>query len=214
MKFLEAVNLVLRSGGKAAVNSLSDPNEDKGFAMAELVRQRKQVLTNGYIFNTTFEILLPDGDQGGFVPVPVNEVLHITYPDSKRYTERQGPAPNLTQLVFDHGDERTPGSFVTSKVNAIVVRDLTNIEEEDLDFDKIQEKCALWIAKRAASEFYFQINQQGSDVLKAEAEKSKTLFINAQPKRNLNRTTRFWQLLATQAGGQGTFDARTQTNVF
>lgn len=214
MKLLEAVNLVLRDGGKPAVNSLSDPNEDKGFAMAEITRQRKQILTNGYIFNTTYELLQPDGGDDSRVPVPVQGVLNITYPQSKRYTAMTGPAPNETMSVFDVGDGRSVGEFVMSEVQAIVVRDIFRSDDEGQWFDRLPEKCALWIAKRSSEQFFFQQNQGSSDSLRAMAEKAKTLFINSLPKRNINLTTGFWALRSVNSGGAGNFDARTQTNVF
>jgi len=214
LKLLEAVNLVLRDGGKPAVNSLSDPNEDKGFAMAEIGRQRKQILTNGYIFNTTYELLQPDGTDDSRVPVPVQGVLNITYPQSKRYTAVTGPMPNETMSVFDVGDGTSVGEFVLGEVQAIVIRDIFRSDDEGQWFDRLPEKCALWVAKRSSEQFFFQQNQGASDALRAAAEKAKTLFINSLPKRNLNRTTGFWALRATSTGGAGNFDARTQSNVF
>ena len=70
MLLLEAINRVLTSAGQEPIQDLSSTSMEKGKAEETISRARKEILTNGYTFNTDVLDLQPSPSEGGKVAYP------------------------------------------------------------------------------------------------------------------------------------------------
>jgi len=224
MLLQDAINRVLTSAGQEPIQDLSDTSMEKGKAQGAINRARREILTNGYHFNTDVLDLQPDPSEAGRVPYPTgflfvgigsrlskhsrgfSDVRHLSY----RYITN---SKNKQQAFIWDLRER---SFVTSVVtNVVKVFDVFDVSEDGVGFDRIPELCASWIAQEAAAQYFHTVNAGPSSDLLRRVEKAKTKFINKERFSDIHSVSGFRTIEAIGAGGTtSTFDVRTQASLF
>lgn len=221
MNQLEALNRILRSAGHDNTVDLGDQSMERGNATEALNRARKQILSNGYQFNTDVVDLQPDPAHDNKVKYPTgflfvglgerffhlgrsgNEERRLTF----RYTADSDG--KQTGFIWDQRER----AFVTEEVVDVVrVFDVFDSSEEQQGFDRIPQLCAEWIATLAAAEYFHEVNGVSSATLEKRAEKARTRFINKERFADIHSVTGFRTLEAIGHGGTtSSFDVRTQT---
>ena len=202
MKFIDAVNEVLRSGNKAAVNDLDDQSQDLQLAKRVVQSTRTEVLSNGYRFSRRKTTITPD--QNSKVPIPATYLdvvlgkdelsMQVDVSDGKRY-------------VWNH------------KENAWEDEAVEDLEFQfDLDTDNhfalMPYKLAWYITRKAASAFFFEVNKQESPDLIRREVRSQSLWVNSEEFSKIHEVTGFYGLSARGHGPvSGSFDPRTQSQV-
>ncbi len=224
MQLLEAINRVLTSAGQEPVQDLSSTSMEKGKAQETITRARKEILTNGYAFNTDVLDLQPDPAEANRVPYPTgflfvgvgsrlfkhnrasSETRHLSY----RYIANSAGAQQA--FIWDLRDR----SFVTSAVtNVVQVFDVFDADLDGKAFDRIPELCASWIGQEAAAQYFHTVNAGPSADLLRRVEKAKTKFINRERFTDIHNVSGFRTIEAIGAGGTtSSFDVRTQTSLF
>lgn len=200
---------------------LEDQGMERGNVVEALNRARKQILSNGYQFNTDVVDLQPDTNEDNKVNYPTgflfvglgerlfdigksnNEFRRLTYRYTANSQGKQSP------FIWD----RRTGDFVTEEVtNVVRVFDVFDSSETQKGFDRIPELCAEWISTRAAADYFHEVNGVPSTLLEGRAERAKTRFINKEPFANIHAVTGFSTLQAIGHGGStSSFDVRTQS---
>lgn len=202
---------------------LADESMERGNALEALTRARKQILSNGYQFNTDVVDLQPDPEENGKVNYPVGFLFvglgarlfnlgrggHEDRRLSYRYTKNS--KGKQSAFVWNQRDR----SFVTSEVADVVqVSDVFDVSESQKGFDRIPELCAEWIATRAAADYFHEVNGVSSLTLDKRAEQAKTRFINKERFADIHSVTGFRTIEAIGHGGTtSSFDVRTQAHL-
>ncbi len=220
MQLLEAINRVMRSAGQEALTDLSDTSMERGNAEEAINRARKQILTNGYLFNTDIIDLQPDPAESNKVPFPQG-FLYVGLQERLFKFKKSGNETRLLSFRYTENSKGKQQAFVFDlKTAKFVVAEVTEVEqvfdvfvnsEEGKGFERIPDHCAEWIATRAAADYFMEVNGGPSTLLEARAEKSKTLFINKEPFADIHTVSGFRSLEAAGQGGTSTFDVRTQS---
>lgn len=217
VRMLDAINLVLRQVGQGQNNELDESSQDASLAKQAIIRARREVLASGFHFNQNRISLAPGPD--GRVPVDVVALLSVRFKEPN-HSHRLDPTDGKT-YVWNLGLGSTSGEGRPDWVrdvtvhDTVVVVDITNPDTAELDYHRIPELCAQWIAKRAAAEYWYEVHQAVSQTLEAKAERAKTQFQNSIPHRNIGTVTGYSALrLRGNSSPTGTFDARTQSHIF
>lgn len=223
MNLQEAINRVLTSAGQEPIQDLGDTSMEKGKAQEAITRARKEILTNGYAFNTDVLDLQPDPSEGNKVPYPTGflfvgvgsrlfkhnrasaEVRALSF----RYIESSGGAQKA--FIWDLRERE----FVTSEVtNVVQVFDVFDAELDGKAFDRIPELMASWVAQEAAAQYFHTVNAGPSADLLRRVEKAKTKFINRERFSDIHTVSGFRSIEAIGAGGStSSFDVRTQASL-
>jgi len=208
MKMLAAINLVLRQVGQGQNNELDESSQDASLAKEAIIRARREILASGHHFNTDV-ITLAVGAEGR-VAVDVVTFLDVTFKEPK-HTHRYDPVKKATYVW--NTDTKT---WETTEVEDVqVVFDIFNNDEADDDYEVIPGIMALWIAKRAAAEYWYEVHQSPSQTLEAKAERAKTRYQNSVKHTNIHGVTGFSSIrLKGNAAPTGSFDPRTQSHIF
>jgi len=223
MQLLEAINRVISSAGQEPVQDLSSTSMERGKAEDAINRARKEILANGYQFNTDVLDLQPDPAEANKVAYPegflfvglgsrpfkhnrgTSDVRNLSY----RYTanssnKQQAFIWNLRDLFF-----------VTDTVtSAIRVFDVFDNTVEGRNFTRIPELLASWISQEAAAQYFHTVNAGPSADLLRRVEKAKTKFINREKMGDIHTVTGFRTIEAIGQGGTtSTFDVRSQATL-
>lgn len=223
MDLLEALNRVLRGVGKESLNDLDDEDMRRGDAEEVLNRTRKEILANGYDFNTDLVDLQPLPAEGGKVAYPTG-FLFVGFNKRTFNRNRTGTTETIRALSFRHTensdgnqqafifDLNTRTFVVTAVADVCQVFDIFDDADPNNGFDRIPDLMAQWISRKASAEYYYEVNQGPSQTLEAKAAKAMTKFINRHPFSDIHTVTGFRQIEAIGAGGStSTFDVRTQS---
>ena len=224
MELLEAINRVLSSAGQEPVQDLGSTSMEKGKAQDAIDRARKEILTNGYAFNTDVLDLQPDPAEANKVPYPTG-FLFVGV--GSRLFKHNRASAEVRALSFRYianaaGKQQAfiwdlrEREFVTSAVtNVVQVFDVLATSEDNRGFDRIPELCASWIAQEAASQYFHTVNAGPSADLLRRVEKAKTKFINRERFSDIHTVSGFRTIEAIGQGGTtSTFDVRTQASLF
>ena len=207
MDYLEAVNIVLRAAGKPGINDLDVVNDDGEYAKRVISEVRTQVLSNGYGFNSRVMDLSVTAE--GRVEIPLGYLDIRGLPDGvyPQYDEEADPGHTKLFLYDTTNDEW----YATALTEIIVVLDRF---KDDDEFRLIPEKFAYWIARRAAANYWEEINQGPSQSLESKAVRAKTLAMQSREFKTIHGVTGFSALRSVTGGSTGTYDDRTQSHVF
>ena len=200
---------------------LDDESMGRGNAVEALNRARKQILSNGYHFNTDVVDLQPDATEGNKVNYPTGflyvglgdrlfdigrvstETRRLTY----RYTSNT--AGDQAPFIWDERERE----FVTDEVRDVVrVADVFDSSVQQKGFDRIPQMCSEWIATRAAADYFHEVNGVPSGILEARAEKARARFINKERFADIHTASGFRSLESIgRGGGTRALDVRTQS---
>lgn len=222
MDLLEALNRVLRSAGQEPITDLSDQSMERGNAVEAVNRARKQILSNGYAFNTDVVDLQPDSGESNKVNYPTGFLfvglgpprhwdLNLHTDESRRLSYRytNNAQAALAPFIWDLKER----SFVTEEVvNVVQVFDVFDVSVDERGFDRIPQLCAEWVATRAAADYFHEYNGAPSTLLELRAERAKSRFVNRETFADIHTVTGFRSIEAIGRGGStSSFDVRTQT---
>lgn len=168
MQEIEALQLIVRANGQQQPAAVTDANA--AHAKGVLDRERRKILTNGYHFNTdriTIEV-----DANDRVPLS-RDYLKVCFNTYQNLSWRDdGPS----RFVWDvdandwHHDR-------LENVDVVYL----------LDFDRLPEPFARWIADKAALENWYDSNVGADNSrLVRNLRESNALAINSLPPMSLN----------------------------
>lgn len=165
---LEALCLIARANGQQQPAAVTDANA--AHAKGTLDRERRKILTNGYHFNTdrvTLEV-----DSNDRVPLS-RDYLKVCFNTSQNLSWRDDGA---NRFVWDV-DANDWHHQQCDNVDVVSL----------LDFDRLPEHFARWIADKAALENWYDSNvgAENSRLVRTERE-SNALAINSLPPLSLN----------------------------
>ncbi len=224
MLLQEAINRVLTSAGQEPIQDLSSTSMEKGKAEETISRARKEILANGYSFNTDVLDLQSNPSEGNKVAYPEG-FLFVGV--GSRLSKHNRASAEVRALSFRYianagGSQQAflwdlrERAFVTSAVtNVVQVFDVFDAELDGKAFERIPELCASWISQEAAAQYFHTVNAGPSSDLLRRVEKAKTKFINRERFSDIHTVSGFRTIEAIGAGGTTTtFDVRTQASLF
>jgi hypothetical protein len=167
MKLLDAINICLRANGDESINESTPLSQPASKAQGVVERKRKELLENGYPFNTALLTLTPETD--GKVRVARSYLVH-KWP--KGITYRVDPTDSSKWILWDIDDN----DYVDVEVEDFEVHfDIT-------DFQNLPDTFARWVAHEAAIAYYGEVNPTApipqrliSDALRAHSRFSATM---------------------------------------
>lgn len=223
MDLLEAINRVISSAGQEPIQDLASTSMEKGKAQEAINRARKEILANGYQFNTDVLDLEPDPAEANKVPFPEGFLFvglgHRPFKHDKSSSEVRNLSYRYTQnskskqqaFIWDLRESVFVTDTVTSAVRVFDIFDDTVLNK---NFNRIPELCASWIAQEAAAQYFHTVNAGPSADLLRRVDKAKTKFINREKMGDIHTVTGFRTIEAIGQGGTtSTFDVRTQATL-
>lgn len=209
MDLLQAINIVIRASTKPAINDIDDQSQDANLARRTIREVRTEILSHGWRFNTRKLTLSVDTD--GRVPVPSTYLSVKFSTDNDRFVVQEREEDGAL-FVYDQDTEDWHNAEMKDVI--IIFDKGTDPTTEDAQFRLLPAKIARYIAYKAASEFFQEINGVENGGLLGRAVRAHASWVNTQEFTSMHGVTGFSAIKAAgHGGGSGTFDARTQSHV-
>ncbi len=193
------MNLCLRMTGHSSVNNLDDADPNAQSSKATIRRVRRKILINGYESINRDTVDMKPGANGR-IQVGT-QLLRIELPVG--IGVRKEPSNNPAELLLFLWNIHKHDWHDAEIKDVRQVFDIENVAVEGDDFERIPGDFAEWIAREAASEYYFENNQTNHPDLQRQAHEASATAINSLPAESIHVATGYSVIRAIGGGGTG-----------